>query len=79
MQTMNQSNYKQKEISQILLKPNFKAFSQSEDGFQRCGFFTTPSPAAPRDFIPPKCPGLIGLMLKLIYFSNPSSMKFILF
>ena len=50
---------KQKEISQILLKPNFKAFWQSEEGFQRCSFLY-PSPP-PRDFIPPKSPGLIGL------------------
>ena len=35
---MSQSNFKQKEISQILLKPNFKAFWQSEEGFQRWGF-----------------------------------------
>ena len=38
MQSVSQSNFKQKEISQTLLKPNFKAFWQSEEGFQRCGF-----------------------------------------
>ena len=36
MQSMSQSNFKQKEKSQVLLKPNFKAFSQSEVSFQRC-------------------------------------------
>ena len=60
MQSMSQSNFKQKEISQILLKPNFKAFWQSEAGFQKCGFLYPSSRL--RDFIPPKSPGLIGLI-----------------
>ena len=34
MQSMSQSNFKQKKMSQILLKPNFKAIWQSEEGFQ---------------------------------------------
>ena len=38
MQSLSQSNFKQKEISQLLLKPNFKAFWQSEEGFQMCVF-----------------------------------------
>ena len=58
MQSMSQSNFKQKEISQILLKPNFKAFGQSEEGFQSWGFLSL----LPWDFIPPKSPGLIGLI-----------------
>ena len=42
MQSMSEGNFKQKEISQISLKPNFKAFWQSEEGFQRCGFLYLP-------------------------------------
>ena len=38
MQSMSQSNFKQKEISEVLVKPNLKAFWQSERGFQKCGF-----------------------------------------
>ena len=38
MQSMGQSNFKQKEISEVLVKPNLKAFWQSEKGFQKCGF-----------------------------------------
>ena len=53
MESMSQSDFKQKEISQILLKPNFKVFWQSEEGFQRCGFLSPPL-----DFIPAKSPGL---------------------
>ena len=60
---MSQSNFKQKEISQILFKANFKAFWQSE-GFQRCGFLYPPLPS--RDFMPPKSPGLIGLIFLYI-------------
>ena len=62
MQSMTQSSFKQKEISQILFKPNFKAFWQSGEGFQRCGFLYPP----PGDFIPPKSPGLIGLTKTII-------------
>ena len=58
MQSVSQSNFRPKEISQILLKPNFKAFWQSAEGFQRCGFLYPP---LSRDFISPKSPGLIGL------------------
>ena len=53
---MNQSSFKQKEISQILFKPNFQEISESEEGFQKCGFLYLS-----RDFIPPKSLGLIGL------------------
>ena len=62
---MSQSNFKQKEISQISLKPNFKVFSQSEERFQRCGF--VPSP---RDFIRLKSRGLIGLKLQICSFES---------
>ena len=62
MQSMSQSNFEQKEISQLLLKPNFKALSESEEGFQRCGF---PCPFPSPYFIPPKNPGLIGLNVSL--------------
>ena len=55
--------FKQKEISQKLLKPNFKAFWQSEEGFQRDGFLYAPSP--PRDFMPPKSQDLTGLKYQM--------------
>ena len=51
MQSMSQNNFKQKEISQILLRPNFKVFWQSEQGFQRCGFVY--APPLPAEFYTP--------------------------
>ena len=62
---MSQSNFKQKEISQISLKPNFKSFSQLEEGFRRCGFVPPP-----RYFILLKSPGLIGLKLQVCSFES---------
>ena len=61
MQSISQCKFKQKEISQILPKPDFKAFRQSEKGFQRCGFLYLPL----GDFILPLSPGLIGLSINL--------------
>ena len=45
MESMSQTSVKQKEMSQILLKLNFKAFWQSEEGLQRCDILYPPPPA----------------------------------
>ena len=53
MQSMSESNFTQNKISQILFKPNFKAFWQLEEGFQRCGFLY-PTPLLPGLYSPKK-------------------------
>ena len=61
MRSMSQSNFKQKEISQILLNQSILTIRR---GFSKVWFLCTP--LTPRDFIPPKSLGLLGLKKALL-------------